>query len=162
MAVHVLLGLLFGFFVVFSPKLVTTCDVTVQSHDVCAVVSHRPSPWRKLLWRLQSGRRKPFVHARGGFGLPGFAHQFLALRSGREILACSLRRFASSARRSPKEAVCFTRRRCMALSPHATGTKISKQLLGFKSVQRPFRTIFAGLLRRPQTAQTSVPFEKSA
>lgn len=33
----------------------------------------------RLLRRLQSGRRKPLVHARGGFGLPGFAYQFIAL-----------------------------------------------------------------------------------
>jgi hypothetical protein len=42
-----------------------------------------------------------------------------SLRSapGGSVLACSLRRFASCASRSPKEAVCFTRRRCTALSP---------------------------------------------
>jgi hypothetical protein len=39
-----------------------------------------------LFLRLQSGRIKPLVYARGCFGLPAFAHQFVALSPGRQRL----------------------------------------------------------------------------
>jgi hypothetical protein len=41
-AVCVLLGVLFGCFIVFGPKLDAVLYVTIRSHDICAVVSHRP------------------------------------------------------------------------------------------------------------------------
>jgi hypothetical protein len=79
MTVHILLGAVLGFLIVRAIKLETLLDVAIVPDDIRPVFAHRRPLGGRLSRRLQSWGRKPLVHARGDFGLSGFADQLITL-----------------------------------------------------------------------------------
>src|SRR5664279_2901034 len=101
MTVHVLLGVLLGFLI--EQKLETLLDAAIVSDDIRAVVSHRYpyfgdcNPGDVSHWFMREAVSAcRALRTNWSRSIPG----------GRD-LACSLRRNASCASRSSKEAVCL-------------------------------------------------------